>query len=72
MAMRRVYNEIKGMKLKEVPSYFKPMLSVGYAKKAVQRASSSRAQAARRATWPSLIPSSLMMVQTSGPVVSIG
>ncbi|KAK8543287.1 hypothetical protein V6N13_136188 [Hibiscus sabdariffa] len=63
MAMRRVYNEIKGMKLKEVPSYFKPMLSVGYAKKAVQRASSSRAQAARRATWPSLIPSSLLMVR---------
>ncbi|KAL4339196.1 hypothetical protein GQ457_08G002430 [Hibiscus cannabinus] len=84
MAMRKVYSEIKGMKLKELPSYFKPMLSVGYVKKAVQRgldnyhakyietdsieplyhvSSSSRAQATRRATRPSLIPSSLKMAR---------
>ncbi|MBA0752653.1 hypothetical protein Gogos_001460 [Gossypium gossypioides] len=37
MAMRKVYSEIKGMKLKEVPGYFKPMLSMGYLKKSVQR-----------------------------------
>lgn len=37
MAMRRIYNEIKGMKLKEVPTYVKPMLSVGNMKNAIQR-----------------------------------
>ncbi|CAN6703279.1 hypothetical protein ACFX13_040515 [Malus domestica] len=37
MAMRRFYNEIKGLKVKELPDHIKPMLSVDYAKKAVQR-----------------------------------
>ncbi|KAM1026922.1 hypothetical protein ACFX2A_040749 [Malus domestica] len=37
MAMRRFYNEIKGLKVKELPDHIKPILSVDYAKKAVQR-----------------------------------
>ncbi|KAM1302081.1 hypothetical protein ACFX2H_013040 [Malus domestica] len=37
MAMRRFYNEIKGLKVKELPDHIKPVLSVDYAKKAVQR-----------------------------------
>ncbi len=37
MAMRRFYSEIKGLKVKELPDHIKPMLSVDYAKKAVQR-----------------------------------
>ncbi|XVF19027.1 hypothetical protein REPUB_Repub11eG0075200 [Reevesia pubescens] len=37
MAMRKFYSEIKGMKMKEVPSYVKPMLSMDYVKKAIQR-----------------------------------
>ncbi|XP_048423696.1 uncharacterized protein LOC103940715 [Pyrus x bretschneideri] len=37
MAMRRFYNEIKGLSVKELPDHIKPMLSVDYAKKAVQR-----------------------------------
>ncbi|MBA0575603.1 hypothetical protein Golob_024074 [Gossypium lobatum] len=37
MAMRKIYSEMKGMKLKEVPGYFKPMLSVGFVKKSIQK-----------------------------------
>ncbi|KAB2600059.1 hypothetical protein D8674_010330 [Pyrus ussuriensis x Pyrus communis] len=37
MAMRRFYNEIKGLRVKELPDHIKPMLSVDYAKKAVER-----------------------------------
>ncbi|KAG6589691.1 hypothetical protein SDJN03_15114, partial [Cucurbita argyrosperma subsp. sororia] len=37
MAMRQFYSEIKGLKVKELPAYVKPMLSVDYVKKAVQR-----------------------------------
>lgn len=37
MAMRRVYNEIKGMKVKDLPAYVKPMLSINYMKEAVDR-----------------------------------
>ncbi|MBA0736134.1 hypothetical protein Gogos_009708 [Gossypium gossypioides] len=37
MAMRKVYSEIKGMKVKEVPNYVKPMLSMDYVKKAFQK-----------------------------------
>ncbi|XP_028774101.1 uncharacterized protein LOC114731144 [Neltuma alba] len=37
MAMRNFYNEIKGMRVKELPQHVKPMLSVEYVKKAVQR-----------------------------------
>ncbi|KAJ4709245.1 Fiber protein Fb15 [Melia azedarach] len=37
MSLRRVYNEIKGMKMKELPNYFKPMLSINYVKQSVQR-----------------------------------
>ncbi|XP_022755477.1 uncharacterized protein LOC111303461 [Durio zibethinus] len=37
MASRKFFSEIKGMKLKEVPSCIKPMLSIDYVKKAIQR-----------------------------------
>ncbi|KAI4377210.1 hypothetical protein MLD38_014877 [Melastoma candidum] len=37
MAMRQFYNEIRGLKVKEVPGYVKPMLSVGYIKKAFEK-----------------------------------
>ncbi|KAK6787352.1 hypothetical protein RDI58_015877 [Solanum bulbocastanum] len=59
MALRNLYKEIKGLKLKEVPAHLKPMLSIGYAKNAVRkgldnyhakRATSPRAQTARRRT----------------------
>lgn len=35
--LKRVFNEIKGMKVKELPDYVKPMLSVQYVKSAFQR-----------------------------------
>ncbi|EEF34576.1 uncharacterized protein LOC8262537 [Ricinus communis] len=38
MALRRFYNEIKGLKVKEVPNHVKPMLSLDYLKKSVGRA----------------------------------
>ncbi|CAI0558009.1 unnamed protein product [Linum tenue] len=37
MAMRRFYNEIKGLKVKEVPDHVKPMLSLDFVKKSVQK-----------------------------------
>ncbi|XP_022987225.1 uncharacterized protein LOC111484841 [Cucurbita maxima] len=37
MAMRQFYSEIKGLKVKELPAYVKPLLSVDYVKKAGQR-----------------------------------
>ncbi|KAG4956816.1 hypothetical protein JHK82_042535 [Glycine max] len=37
MAMRRFYNEIKGKRVSEVPEHVKPMLSLNYIKKAIQR-----------------------------------
>ncbi|KAL5836308.1 hypothetical protein ACOSQ4_015805 [Xanthoceras sorbifolium] len=37
MALRKVYSEIKGMKVKELPNYVKPMLSLDYLKKSVLR-----------------------------------
>ncbi|XVF47617.1 hypothetical protein PTKIN_Ptkin03bG0124300 [Pterospermum kingtungense] len=37
MSMRKALSEMKGMKVKEVPGYVKPMLSLGYVKKAIQR-----------------------------------
>ncbi|KAH7544714.1 hypothetical protein FEM48_Zijuj01G0015600 [Ziziphus jujuba var. spinosa] len=37
MAWRNFYNEIKGLKVKELPNYVKPMLSMEYVKKSVQR-----------------------------------
>ncbi|KAH7572533.1 hypothetical protein ACOSP7_015716 [Xanthoceras sorbifolium] len=37
MALRKVYSEIKGMKVKELPNYVKPMLSLDYVKKSVLR-----------------------------------
>ncbi|XP_038710187.1 uncharacterized protein LOC120004916 [Tripterygium wilfordii] len=37
MALRQFYNEIKGMKVKEVPEHIKPMFSIGYVKQAIQR-----------------------------------
>ncbi|PIN23878.1 hypothetical protein CDL12_03389 [Handroanthus impetiginosus] len=37
MAMRAFYNEIKGLKVKELPGYLKPMFSVNYVKNSVKR-----------------------------------
>jgi hypothetical protein len=37
MAWRNFYNEVKGLKVKELPSHLKPMLSLNYVKSAVQR-----------------------------------
>ncbi|GMH14157.1 hypothetical protein Nepgr_015998 [Nepenthes gracilis] len=37
MAMRNFFNEIKGLKLKEVPDRVKPMLSINYLKGAIER-----------------------------------
>ncbi|GMN62746.1 hypothetical protein TIFTF001_031825 [Ficus carica] len=37
MAWRNFYNEIKGLKVKELPNHLKPKLSIEYAKEAVQR-----------------------------------
>ncbi|KAI6682616.1 hypothetical protein NL676_036497 [Syzygium grande] len=37
MALRQFYNEIRGMKVKEIPNYVKPKLSIDYVKKSVQR-----------------------------------
>ncbi|CAA0808774.1 Unknown protein [Striga hermonthica] len=37
MAMRTFYNEIKGMKVKELPAYLKPRFTVDYVKNSVQR-----------------------------------
>ncbi|KAK9097506.1 hypothetical protein Sjap_023003 [Stephania japonica] len=37
MAMRAFYNEIKGLKVKELPKHLKPMLSLSYVKEAVSR-----------------------------------
>lgn len=37
MAWRNFYNEIKGLKVKELPNHLKPKLSIEYAKGAVQR-----------------------------------
>lgn len=32
--MRNIYNEIRGLRVKELPAYFKPMFSVNYVKNA--------------------------------------
>ncbi|XP_050373471.1 uncharacterized protein LOC126791110 [Argentina anserina] len=32
---QKLYNQIKGLKVKELPSYLKPMMSADYVKKAV-------------------------------------
>ncbi|OMP05778.1 hypothetical protein COLO4_08559 [Corchorus olitorius] len=37
MSMRKVYSELKGLKVKEVPSYVKPMLSMNFVKSTIQR-----------------------------------
>ncbi|KAH9805738.1 hypothetical protein KPL71_002512 [Citrus sinensis] len=37
MSLRRIYNEVKGMKVKELPNYLKPMFSMNYVKQTVQR-----------------------------------
>ncbi|XP_038879762.1 uncharacterized protein LOC120071511 [Benincasa hispida] len=37
MAMKQFFSEIRGLKVKELPAYVKPMLSIDSAKKAVQR-----------------------------------
>ncbi|KAB1222078.1 hypothetical protein CJ030_MR2G028803 [Morella rubra] len=37
MALRNFYNEIRGLKVKELPNYVKPMLSVNYVKSTIQR-----------------------------------
>ncbi|XP_023531935.1 uncharacterized protein LOC111794052 [Cucurbita pepo subsp. pepo] len=37
MAMRQFFSEIRGLKVKELPGYVKPMLTIDSVKKAVQR-----------------------------------
>ncbi|KAG8388470.1 hypothetical protein BUALT_Bualt02G0129100 [Buddleja alternifolia] len=37
MAMRSFYNEIKGMRVKELPAHVKPMFSINYVKNSVKR-----------------------------------
>ncbi|XP_051114446.1 uncharacterized protein LOC127240051 [Andrographis paniculata] len=37
MAMRNFYNEIKGLKVKELPAHLKPMFSINYLKNTVKR-----------------------------------
>ncbi|ERN12469.1 hypothetical protein AMTRI_Chr01g136900 [Amborella trichopoda] len=37
MAVRKFYNEIKGLKVKELPAHLKPMLSIDYVKQAISR-----------------------------------
>ncbi|XP_068643141.1 uncharacterized protein [Aristolochia californica] len=37
MAMRSFYNEIKNLKVREVPSYLKPKLTVDYVKNSISR-----------------------------------
>ncbi|XP_065850822.1 uncharacterized protein [Euphorbia lathyris] len=37
MALRKFYSEIKGLKVKELPNHVKPMLSIDYLKKSVER-----------------------------------
>ncbi|KAK6915199.1 hypothetical protein RJ641_020316 [Dillenia turbinata] len=37
MAMRNFYNEIKSMKVKELPNHLKPMFTIDYVKKSIQR-----------------------------------
>ncbi|KAK4798348.1 hypothetical protein SAY86_030674 [Trapa natans] len=37
MALRQFYNEIKGMKVKDLPNHLKPMFSLDYVKKSIQR-----------------------------------
>ncbi|KAL6966615.1 hypothetical protein U1Q18_032397 [Sarracenia purpurea var. burkii] len=37
MALRSFYNEIRGLKVKEVPAHLKPMFSIDYAKNAIKR-----------------------------------
>ncbi|XP_042496528.1 uncharacterized protein LOC122075534 [Macadamia integrifolia] len=37
MALRNFYNEIRGLKVKDLPAYLKPMLSTNHAKQVVTR-----------------------------------
>ncbi|KAG9449229.1 hypothetical protein H6P81_009194 [Aristolochia fimbriata] len=37
MALRSFYNEIRNLKVREVPSYLKPKLTVDYVKNAINR-----------------------------------
>lgn len=37
MAMRNLFNELRGMKVKDVPAKLKPMLTVDYLKNSVKR-----------------------------------
>ncbi|OUZ99217.1 hypothetical protein BVC80_8967g23 [Macleaya cordata] len=37
MAMRNFFNEIKGLKVKELPSHLKPMFTVDYVKKSISK-----------------------------------
>ncbi|KAJ7979407.1 Fiber protein Fb15 [Quillaja saponaria] len=37
MALRSFYNEIKGLKVKELPNHVKPLFSIDYVKKSVQK-----------------------------------
>lgn len=37
MAMRSFYNEVKGLKVKELPSHLKPMFSIDFVKNSISR-----------------------------------
>ncbi|MFX6573508.1 hypothetical protein ABTG52_11095, partial [Acinetobacter baumannii] len=37
MAMKNFFNEIRGLKVKELPAHLKPMFSIGYVKNSVKR-----------------------------------
>ncbi|KAL6013106.1 hypothetical protein ACLOJK_003598 [Asimina triloba] len=37
MAMRSFYNEIRGLRVKDLPGYVKPMMSIDYVKQAINR-----------------------------------
>ncbi|XP_043708123.1 uncharacterized protein LOC122657477 [Telopea speciosissima] len=37
MALRNFYNEIRGLKVKDLPNHLKPMLSIDYVKQAIHK-----------------------------------
>ena len=37
MAMRNFYNEIRGLKVKELPAHVKPMFTIDYIKKSINK-----------------------------------
>ncbi|CAI9767126.1 unnamed protein product [Fraxinus pennsylvanica] len=53
-SVKNFYNQVKGLKVKELPAHVKPMLSIDYLKNSVKRGTSPpRTPAARQGTgWP--------------------